>query len=135
MKKTKWFICTVLVGLIPVFCRIFVWLADSTDTVSLFTTTDFIVFGLILHISNINQVEHIDKTHDVWKGIINGVSIIFIAFFGVLFAVYLLGEANTSTINIKRVNQSVLGLTIVSFILSFAVFHRLSSILQGESTR
>ncbi len=59
-KKVKWLIYTVLVGLIPILSRFLVWGVTEPGIVSFITASDFIAFGLILHISNINEIEHPD---------------------------------------------------------------------------
>ena len=58
-KKIKWLIYTVIVGLIPIFLRFLVSLLTKPGTITMFTASDFISFGLVLHISNMNEIEHI----------------------------------------------------------------------------
>ena len=55
-KKVKWLIYTVLVGLIPMLSRLLVLTVTQPGVVSLIEASDFIAFGLILHISNINEI-------------------------------------------------------------------------------
>ena len=66
-KKTKWLIYTVVFGLIPIISRLLVWGVTQHGTVSAFATSDFIAFGLILHISNINEIEHLSDDNKSWK--------------------------------------------------------------------
>ena len=70
-KKIKWLIYTVLVGLIPIISRFLVWGVTQAGTVSILAASDFIAFGLILHISNINEIEHLSDSDKSCK--INGV--------------------------------------------------------------
>ena len=102
-KKTKWLIYTVLVGLIPILSRIFVWSVTEAGVVSLIMASDFIAFGLILHISNINEIEHLADDEKSWKTVQNGVSIAFIAFYSVLFALIMISDLSFHIID--TINQ------------------------------
>jgi uncharacterized membrane protein YkgB len=128
-NKTKWLAYTVLVGLIPILSRIFVWLTAKPDTMHLLAATDFVAFGLVLHISNFNELEHVStERHKEWKTIQNGVSLIFVALYSVLYAILLIGEKNPSLIDMKSMLTCVMALASVSFVLSLSIFHRLSKL-------
>ncbi|PJZ64063.1 hypothetical protein CH371_20110 [Leptospira wolffii] len=127
-KKIKWLIYTVLVGLIPVLSRLLIWSVTKTNQITAISASDFISFGLILHISNINEIEHLEATDKSWKTIQNGTSIAFIAMYSVLFALLLFKESNAEMIDLIAIERSSLGLSIVSFIISFSVFHRISKL-------
>jgi len=131
-KKIKWLIYTVLVGLIPILSRLLVWTVTEPGVVSLITASDFIAFGLILHISNINEIEHLSDKEKSWKTIQNGTSIVFIAFYSVLFALVMVSEGIPSFIDASVIKKCTVGLACVSFIISFSVFHRISNIAKGE---
>lgn len=133
-KKTKWLIYTVLVGLIPILSRIFVWSVTESGVVSLIMASDFIAFGLILHISNINEIEHLADDEKSWKTVQNGVSITFIAFYSVLFALIMISEGIPSFIDIEAIKNCAVGLAVISFLISFSVFHRISKIAANEET-
>ena len=133
-KKTKWLIYTVLVGLIPILSRIFVWSVTEAGVVSLIMASDFIAFGLILHISNINEIEHLADDEKSWKTVQNGVSIAFIAFYSVLFALIMISEGIPSFIDIAAIKNCAVGLAAISFFISFSVFHRISKIAANEET-
>jgi len=133
-KKTKWLIYTVLVGLIPILSRIFVWSVTESGVVSLIMASDFIAFGLILHISNINEIEHLTDDEKSWKTVQNGVSIAFIAFYSVLFALIMISEGIPSFIDIEAIKNCAVGLAVISFLISFSVFHRISKIAANEET-
>lgn len=131
-KKTKWLIYTVLVGLIPILSRIFVWSVTESGVVSLIMSSDFIAFGLILHISNINEIEHLADDEKSWKTVQNGVSITFIAFYSVLFALIMISEGVPSFIDIEAIKNCAVVLAVISFLISFSVFHRISKIAANE---
>jgi hypothetical protein len=115
----KWFVYTVLIGLIPVFCRLLVWLVTKNGTIDPVAPSDFIVFGLVLHIANINEIEHLNGIGGRWKTFQNGMSVMFLVVYGLLFALTL----NTASVDIDVIQQCVYVLCTVSFLLSFSVFY------------
>tara|TARA_R110001592_G_scaffold363036_1_gene679424 strand:+ start:37198 stop:37611 length:414 start_codon:yes stop_codon:yes gene_type:complete len=131
-KKIKWLIYTVLVGLIPIISRLLVWGVTQAGTVSILAASDFIAFGLILHISNINEIEHLSDNEKSWKTIQNGTSILFIALYSVLFSLVMLSEGIPNFIDSKVIKASVIGLAAISFLISFSVFHRISAIQNSK---
>jgi hypothetical protein len=88
MKKTKWLIYTVIIGLIPFLIRTFIALFDKSRSVAFWLNeTDFIVLGLVLNLTNINELEDKDIENKVWKTKNIGISVIFIALFSAIFAI------------------------------------------------
>lgn len=130
-SKSKWLAYTVLVGLIPILARLLVWLIVNSDIVLPFAATDFVAFGLVLHISNINELEHVSAQSKPWKTVQNGISVIFIALYSVLFAVILLAEKNPTLINANSLLACVVALAVTSFVLSLSVLHRLTATSRG----
>jgi len=122
-KKIKWLIYTVLVGLIPILSRLIVWLVTKEGSVNLFSPSDFVAFGLVLHISNINEIEHFSGIQKEWKTAQNGISIAFIAFYSVLFALTLIGE---NIVDVNAITICTMVLSVVSFIISYSVYDRIS---------
>ena len=133
-KKNKWLIYTVLVGLIPILSRFLVWLVTEPGVVSLITASDFIAFGLVLHISNINEIEHLTDNEKSWKTTQNGTSITFIAFYSVLFSLVMISEGTPAIINPDVIKYCTIVLAVISFLISFSVFHRISNLAtEGNS--
>ena len=124
--KIKWLIYTVLVGLIPVLSRALIWFISQNRTIDFFNASDFVAFGLVLHISNINQIEHFNNLEKSWKTIQNGLSIAFISFYSVLFACTLLGQSNPGLINVRAITGFSIGFSFVSFLMSFTVYDTIS---------
>lgn len=122
-RKTKWLIYTVLVGLIPILSRSLVWLVTNAGTINFLSPSDFVAFGLVLHISNINEIEHFDNVGKEWKTVQNGISIAFIAFYSVLFSLTLIGD---NVVNILAITYCALSLAVVSFLISYSVYDRIS---------
>lgn len=131
-KKAKWIIYTVIVGLIPIFSRLFAWFLTNNDIVNIFSASDFVTFGLILHISNINEIENMQDLDPVWRTIQNGVSIVFICFYSVLYAFNLISEGSLIVKATVLTGCSAL-LSLVSFFLSYTVYDRLSRMSRMKS--
>ena len=129
-RKIKWLMYTVLVGLIPVLCRLLVWVISQRRNMDLFNATDFVVFGLILHISNINAIEQFDDSQQTWKTIQNGTSIIFIVVYSVLFASFLLDQSNPGLVDAAYIKYISIGLSIISFLLCLSVYDRSSKLIE-----
>lgn len=123
-KKIKWLVYTVIVGLIPVISRFVAWLVTKHGTVSLIAASDFISFGLVLHISNINEIEHIENDRN-WKTIHNGTSILFISLYALLFSLNLIGES-ISVVNQSMINACSIVLVVISILISYSVYYRIS---------
>ena len=133
-KKVKWLVYTVLVGLIPIICRMIVWLVTKSGTVELLASSDFVALGLVLHISIINEMEHVSSEEQDWKTILNGVSILFIVAYGVLFAITLLGD---KLVDNSAMTKSAIIIAAISLAISYAVFDRISKIpvhISGDET-
>ena len=129
-KKVKWLIYTVLVGLIPILSRLIVWIVTKEGSVDLLSSSDFIVFGLVLHISNINEIENFYEAEREWKTLQNGISIVFIAFYSVLFSLTLVGK---TIVNTQAIMICAIVLSVVSFLISYSVYDRISKALNSES--
>ena len=129
-KKIKWLIYTVLVGLIPILSRLIAWIVTKEGSVNLLSPSDFVSFGLVLHISNINEIEHFSGEEMDWKTAQNGVSIAFIAFYSVLFALTLIGNG---IVDIAAITTCTIVLSLVSFLISYSVYDRISKVNSSES--
>lgn len=125
--KSKWLAYTVLVGLIPILSRLLVWAISSENVVPAFSAADFVAFGLVLHISNINELEHTSTQNKSWKTLQNGVSVIFIALYSVIFAVLLLAEKSPKLVDPNSLLYCVIALATTSMLLSLSVLHRLNA--------
>jgi hypothetical protein len=127
-KKIKWLVYTVLVGLIPILCRLLVWGVSTSDAIQWIAASDLIAFGLVLHISNINEIEHISIEDKSWKTVQNGLSIIFIAAYFVLFTLNTFSEGTSDAINVTTIKVCTFILAAISFAISYSVFDRLSAL-------
>lgn len=124
-KKIRWLIYTVLVGLIPITSRLIAWTVASRGTVDPIAPSDFVAFGLVLHISNINEIEHIAEIHSNWKTAQTGISVTFIAFYSVLLAFTLIGG---TVVDAKALAICTIVMSAISLLISYSVYHRASKI-------
>lgn len=127
-SKSKWLAYTFLVGLIPVLTRMLAWTTTTSGAVSALAASDFVAFGLVLHVSVINELEHLPPKEKEWKSIQNGTSLIFIAIYSSLYALTIIGEKNSSLIDASVMLRSSIILAVVSTFLCLAAFHRLSKL-------
>ncbi|WP_157861310.1 hypothetical protein [Rippkaea orientalis] len=125
-KKIKWLIYTVLVGLIPILLRLLIHWVTKEGLVKSVSTSDFISFGLVLHISNINEIEHLMTSDQSWKTIQNGLSITFIAFYSMLFGLTLVSENTTMLIEEQTLQYCTMTLALISLLISCSVYDRIS---------
>lgn len=58
-SNNKWLIHTLLVGLIPVLTRLMAWAGTATGKVDPLAAADFIALGLVVHVSILNEMEHL----------------------------------------------------------------------------
>lgn len=119
-SKSKWFTYTLLVGLLPISTRLVVWAAAQAGKVNVITASDFVTLGLVLHISVINEVEHVSRKASSVKTILNGSSAFLIALYGALYAMAIIGEANRDFIDMGSMLKSSIALSSASLVLSIA---------------
>jgi hypothetical protein len=127
MKKTKWFIYTVIIGLMPCFVRVFVFIFHNKHSFEhLFNESDFITFCLALNLTNINELEGKDFEDKVWKTKMIGISIIQIIVYSFILAI-----SNVSDISKELFEKDYLKIctfifAIVAFLFSYSIYNRLN---------
>ncbi|MDP9990553.1 hypothetical protein J2W28_000064 [Variovorax boronicumulans] len=125
MKVVKWWVYTVVIGLLPALMRFAVW--GLTDFgVQMVSVSDVIAFGLVLHISMINEAEDVDWLPQKWRTINHGASLIAIAVYCAFFAVSVIGEKSPS-VSQSNLLYCSLALAGISLMLSSVVLHALTS--------
>jgi len=123
--KSKWLAYTVLIGLFPIFSRFLVWLVTKEGSIEPFAPQDFIAFGLVLLISNINELEHLvgaDRSREVAQ---NGISSCLIAAHGVLLCLTLIED---DAVDRQAIMYCVAIIALASLGLSYTLFTRISKI-------
>jgi hypothetical protein len=132
-KKLQWLIFTVAAGLIPIICRALVHFLCKNDIVEFITAGDFVIFGIVLHVSNINEITNPDECDESWKLIQIGTSILFIIIYSLIYSLIVLSEAMPQFIDKSAIEISSIILSFVSFILSLSIYNRRTSLSQQES--
>ena len=127
-RTIKWLVYTVILGLIPALARLLISSISLNENVSFINALDFVIFGLVLHTANINEVEHFSDEQKSWTTIQNGTSILFIFAYSLLFTCYVIEQSNSGTFNLTAITYISLGLAIVSFLISFSVYNRISKL-------
>ncbi|RFP15952.1 MULTISPECIES: hypothetical protein [unclassified Duganella] len=124
--KSKWIAYTVVVGLIPMLTRLLIWTATTAGRVAPLAASDFVALGLVLHISIVNELEHVPSKEADIKTILNGTSLLFITLYGALHALTVLAEQNATLIDPTSILQDSIALAGASMALSLVVFQYLS---------
>src|SRR5688572_30379210 len=130
MKKTKWFIYTVIVGLLPFLIRLFIFFIH-TDLRSdyILNVVDMVTFGLVLHISNINELEDKEVVDKRWKTRSIGFSVIMLIFFSIFLAVAYLSETSSFLkVDMSNFKYITLLLCSVSLLMSASIYNTLNDI-------
>lgn len=135
MIKTKWLIYTVIIGLIPFLIRLFVFLFYRERTVEfLFNEIDFIIFGLVLNLANINELEDKNELDKIWKTRNIGFSVFqIIVFSSILGLAYFSEATHSDDLDLNVVKICAIVLSLVSLFLSYSIFNRLNSIANDNS--
>lgn len=128
--RTKWLMYTVFIGLLPIGLRLL--MTSWGISIPYFSASDFIAFGFVLHISILNEIEHVDQ-QKVWKTVQNGMSIVAIFVYGAFTCGLMLNESGISGVNLDAVRNTAMIAAIVSFIISLSVFYRPNQVSGEES--
>lgn len=126
MIKTKWLIYTVAIGLLPFLLRALIFLiGKDTNIEFLMNEADFIVFGLVLNLTNLNELEH--KATSIWKTKMIGIASLQIAIYaGILVASYITEFPNQNIIDSTLLFYGSLIISILSFLFSYAIYDRIN---------
>jgi len=130
MIKTKWLIYTVIIGLIPLFVRGIIYIGLKNANLNyIFNSSDMVLFGLVLHLSNINELEDNIDIDRVWKTACIGTSVISIVIFSVILVVTYFSEINDIKLfDIGSLKKFIGIFCLASFGFSYMIFNRLNLI-------
>jgi hypothetical protein len=99
-------------------------IGQNTTLDFLMNEADFIVFGLVLNLTNLNELEH--RESSVWKTQKIGLAAIQVAFYaGILILSYITEFPNQAIINPNLLFYSSLALSIGSFVFSYSIYDRI----------
>lgn len=130
MLKTKWLIYSVIIGLIPFFVRTIITLFSKSGTIDFWISEiDFISFGLMLNLANINELEDKIFSDKAWKTINVGCSIFFIIIFSSFFAIITYSDLRKDDdLNRQALKAGSVLLATVSLLTSYSIYNRLSKV-------
>jgi hypothetical protein len=123
-NKSKWLFYTVAIGALPMIIRFAAWLFSTSGHIDLFILSDLVYFGLILHISTLNEMGHVIQISEDWKVRQTAMSVVFIAFYSAMYVFSLLPDVFSSTL----VTLAALPVTVISLGLGYAASDKLSSL-------
>lgn len=126
--KSKWLAYTVIVGLIPIMARLLAWIVTSPGRVTPFIASDFVAFGLVLHISVVNELEHASIKEASMKSILNSISLLFITLYGALCALNVVAEHDPGLIDPTLMFFISVGFSTASMALGVVTFYYLPRI-------
>ena len=116
--------------MIPFLIRTFIALIDTTATFDYWlNSTDFIVLGLVLNLTNINELE--DKIFDdiLWKTKKIGYSVVSIALLSAILAIVTYTDFKKNPdLNEFTIKICSISLAVVSLIFSYSIYNRLNTL-------
>lgn len=129
MRKIKWIIYTVLIGLTPFFIRFFVYVLSTNRTLdALFNPVDFIFLGLTLNLTNLNELNNVNL-EPAMKLKFEGFSIIQIVFLsGILGILYFADQSQKEIVDKTVALICALAFCFVSFVFSNIIMNKLTSL-------
>lgn len=126
-RSTNWLIYTVGVALIPIILRLLTCLFTTSTTIPLISIGDFLLFSLIIQLSIINEISHIDdENHANWRDSNIGFSTLWIVFLTFMLTLSFLSEAIPDLIKVTVLLWCCIILAITNFIIGLKVYHNLS---------
>lgn len=121
MKKIYiWLIFTVLIGLLPIIARLITVNMFTLKDVVCISPVDIIIFGIVLHVSILNELNNLQKDNE-WRLIATGISTIFIIGYVLLLSAAIASESKNLSINLKLLFNSAVALACISFIKCFVI--------------
>ena len=135
MKKTQWLIFTVLMGLMPIISKLFIIISLSNKQWDvLFNEVDFATFGLILSVTNLNELQNkIFENDTKWRMWRIGISISLIIIFAVIFALssladlYATSNKGDNFFDVNGLRISAIFLSFCTLIFSYSIYHKVNT--------
>lgn len=125
MKRTKWWLYTVLIGMIPFAIRLGLsFLYEGAPTMYFLNEVDISTFGLVLIISSLSEIDDqpaIDKNTSVIVKVLLVLVLIFLS--SLLGFSYLIEISNSNKFNKNNFRLFSCALVIAAFLLSLSIFY------------
>lgn len=126
-RSLNWLIYTVGVALIPILFRCLTWSFTTSNLIAPISIADFLLFSLIIQLSIINEISHInDKAHYEWKHNNIGFSTLWIVFITFMLTLTFLSEADPNLVKANVLLWCCIILAITNLIIGCKVYHNLS---------
>ncbi|GGD72845.1 hypothetical protein GCM10011514_41170 [Emticicia aquatilis] len=114
MRRIKWGIFTVLIGLLPFFARLIIYLTiKNVQPIYLLNEIDLTAFGLVLHVTNLNDLTENYIGEEKWKYSNIGLCILFVIVYAFFLSITYFAEIDTDG---KYADRN--SIKICSFVLS-----------------
>lgn len=130
MIKARWFLYTIIIGLLPLLIRMMIYfLFRNVKEVYIINEVDIVTFGLVLHLSNINELEGRNKGEKLWRTWNTGISKVMLIILSALLSLAYISDFLPNTAIDKsaiKIMSGILG--IASLIFSYSIFHRLNKL-------
>ena len=127
-SANKWLAYTFLVGAIPLLTRVLLWTITSEGRVAPLAVADVVAFGLVLHVSMFNEMEHIPDSEREWKSVMSAFSMVCVALFGALYAVALIAERTPALVDQTMLLRCGAMFLLISIFLCNEVLKRLRKV-------
>lgn len=122
----KWIIYTVLVGLIPFFIRIFLYLVhNNLNGLYVLNEFDFITVALVLNVTNINELDGNSQQEAYLKTLGIGLSAFFIALIAGILGMLILSDLNPGGFDwdLVKLKYATMSIAIISIVIGGAVIY------------
>lgn len=106
--------------------RLLVWTTAAADSIDPVSTPDLIALGLVFHVSIINELEHLPAALKDWKSIQSGTALLFIALYGALYTLAIIGDNAPGVVDARTVLFMSMSLAFASALIGVTVAIRLS---------
>lgn len=125
MKRTKWWLYTVLIGLIPFIIRLCLsFVVSNTPEMYFFNEVDVATFGLVLIISTMSEIDEQQLIEKHIVMIIKVFLVIILILLSILLGIsYLMEVTIQASFDKGNLRLFSCGLAFCAFVLSIAVFY------------
>jgi uncharacterized membrane protein len=125
MKRTKWWLYTVLIGLLPFFVRsVLATIASKSPPWYFLNEVDIVTFGLVLIISTISEIDEQPLINRHLAMSVKVILVIVLILLSILLGIsYLMELGNLNSFDKRNLQVFALLLALTAFIFSIAVFY------------
>ncbi|QDV53687.1 hypothetical protein Enr17x_57680 [Gimesia fumaroli] len=133
-NKMNWFYFSVLIALLPVSCRLIIWIVlDNSIRIDAFSLVDLVAFGIVLHATSLNEINNIPVrkfTAEIrdWKSRNVNTATFFLVLYGLFISLGIMTEVKTVKMNEYILLYSTFALGLVSLILSYRIYQKTATI-------